>query len=242
MCQPLQGSGSILMDLDTTWTVIGSAETVAARFHIPAIGPIYNLDGQVSGRAVCPLSGTPSALFDVRSLNASIAFDQFGNRVDSAHVWTGTNHDGTTHVAPLGGILCGDPFEPYSVCAAYGYIGQIDKPWINYDETLGVSSVEKTSTKNHLLRDQRSACGPREHDGPGGDALHGHNSGGRLRRASKGHHGRPLRRHDPAPGLRDHAERGARGPKCQAQGPGHPRRGAGPDDPGTEVAWTACST
>jgi hypothetical protein len=89
-------SDPLLFALGTTWSVIGSTETVNAVTHIGVTGPVYNLGGR--------LVATGSAdLFDGR-IDAPIEYDQHGN-LDDHLVWTGSFFSG---VAATGHRL-GDP-------------------------------------------------------------------------------------------------------------------------------------
>jgi hypothetical protein len=75
---------SELAALSTTWSVIGSTETVDAIDHVGVVGPVYNLVGQ-------QVSAGLADMFD-SGVNAPIVYDQYGNyHPGRTYVWSGTN-------------------------------------------------------------------------------------------------------------------------------------------------------
>ena len=77
-----------LAALNTTWSVIGSTETVDAIDHIGVVGPVYNTRGQL-------VTDTLAHMFGSGGLAGVIGYYQDGGFfAGNEYVWTGTGTDG----------------------------------------------------------------------------------------------------------------------------------------------------
>ena len=113
-----------LEDLGTTWKVIGSTAAVDAKDNIgTAAGvPIYRLDGN-------KVADDDADLWDgdgwTDRLLLPIGINEKGTAVSDGMVWTGTDHDGTAGLGPLGSDSP-DPFPRYGspTIASWSWISE----------------------------------------------------------------------------------------------------------------------
>lgn len=118
-------SVTALQDLDITWSVIGSTESVSAITNIgadPGV-PIYNLEGQlVANDATTDSDGL---FFGPYPSHTQIAIDELGDNEAYNPVWTGTQPQGSTNP----GKALGDQYIEVGFPYLAGQIG-----WISWGD------------------------------------------------------------------------------------------------------------
>ena len=124
-------SVTALLDLGTTWRVIGSTSSVNAITNIgsdPNV-PIYNLDGLKVANDATTNSG---GLFGSFGLFAPIGYNENGATEAGTFVFTGSNADGTTTVNGYLGNTASTTI--------FGGSGSVSGIWIDYSAAAPVNT------------------------------------------------------------------------------------------------------
>ena len=109
-----------LAALNTTWTVIGSTETVDAIDHIGVVGPVYNTRGQL-------VTDSLAHMFGIGGLSAPIGYYQDGGAFGgNEYVWTGTAPNGRAASSVGAQYLGGPTVTLPPICVPNPFTGQLE--------------------------------------------------------------------------------------------------------------------